>query len=485
MIKLLKNEFRKILRKKIIYIMLALIVIVIIANTIIGTSIYGGTIIDHTSEAIVQQETELTKELNKLDKRTELEKYIETKTELDLIKLQKQYPIESWQEQVIFEKNNELINLFRNINISTENGNDKELAKYKKEYDNFMKPINDNNWKEFAKDEIYRYEKNIEKLNEEKKGLKNEGELQNLEIQQKQNEFEIRFLKLRLEENISFEDNDRNKLLEEYKNEVKTLESYPKNYGTQNYNEKVQYNKTVKNVKELEYKIHNNIPILKEDNARDMLMNSLEYYEVLIILAIIIISATIISEEFNKGTIKLLLIKPYKRWKIFLAKLITTIIMTFLILAIIFIVQFIAGGMIYNFNDYSIPIIEYNFNNNTIIPMDIMSYFITILFAKLPMYILILVTTLMLSILSSNSAISIILGMALYLSKNLIYINENVEFMKYFVGVNWDFSRYLFGNIAEVSFLTKDFSSMICTLALLIILTISIVVFNRKDIKNI
>lgn len=485
MIKLLKNEFRKLFRKKIIYATLVILFIVILVNTIIGTDIYNGIVIDQTEEALNRQELELTKKLDKINISEDIDEYIETKTNLELVVLHKKYQVGSWQEQAIIMKVDELKELLTNINICIVQNNEKKLNIYQKQYNDLLTPIENDDWKEFAKNEIYRYQNSIDELNMEKEKLEDREQIIVIENQIKEFDYEIKFLQLRLSKNISFENNTRNKQLKEYKDELKTLEEYPENYGKENYNEKMQYNKTLKNVKELEYKIYNNISILEADNARDMLVNSLDYYEIIIIAIIIIISGTIISEEFNKGTIKLLLIKPYKRWQILLAKILTLVIMIFMLIVITFLLQFIIGGIVYNFSDYLVPIIEYDFSDSTVISMNVSIYFINILLAKLPMYMIILVTTLMISILFSSSSVAIILGMLLYISKYLIHINESLEFIKYFVAINWDFSIYLYGNLAEVSFLNKNFSLLICLVSFLIVCCTSFIYFNNKDIKNI
>ena len=314
---------------------------------------------------------------------------------------------------------------------------------------------------------------------------KEQEQISQIDEKIKQNEFEIKFLKIRLEKDISFENNSRDKLLRQYKDESKIFEKEYSNYTENSYKDKLQYNKALKSIKELEYKINKNVKILNADNSRDMLMNSLIYYEALIVFSIIVISGTIVSDEFSKGTIKLLLIKPYKRWKILLGKLITCIIMICIIIFIIFVVQFIAGGIVYNFSDYMVPIIEYNFNNCNVETINVIQYIVILMISKTPMYIIISCVTFMLSIILLNSSIPIILSVLIYLSKNLINLNENLEFVKYLFIVNWDFSKYMFGNIAEVSFLNKGFSLCICLINIICICGISFFIFSRKDIKNI
>ena len=58
-----------------------------------------------------------------------------------------------------------------------------------------------------------------------------------------------------------------------------------------------------------------------ESNARGMLVNFFSHYEIFIVIIIVMIAGTIVSEEFNKGTIKLLLVRPYKEQQYLLLNL--------------------------------------------------------------------------------------------------------------------------------------------------------------------
>lgn len=50
MIKLIKNELKKIFKKKTIYCLLFVILAIIIINTIVGTDIYNGVMVDNNEE---------------------------------------------------------------------------------------------------------------------------------------------------------------------------------------------------------------------------------------------------------------------------------------------------------------------------------------------------------------------------------------------------------------------------------------------------
>lgn len=482
---LVKNELLKLFSKKIIYMLFIMTAIIVIGNTIIGTSIYGGILIDHTEEARAQEQIELSNKINKIDYTKNTNDYIETKTELDRVNLEREYPLGSWQEQVIVKNINKIKQMIKEINIYTyqiEENN--KLEELKETYNIYLQPLKENDWKKFVNYEIKEKEENIKRLEEEIIKVKDENEKNNIENLINQYKFDLGFLKIRLEKNISYEKNDRNELIEKYKQGKENLKAYIKDYNQYNYNEKVRYNKIIANVNELEYKIYNNIPTLDEDNARDMLNNAFENYEIIIILIIVIIAGSNVSEEFNKGTIKLLLVKPHKRFKILLCKLLTAVIVLIILLVFMVLVQVLAGGFVYGFEDYNIGIIQYNFDTQKVMNINVFVNILILALAKMPMYLLILIITFSISTIFCNTSIAIILGVLAYLSENIIYVNENIKFSKYLLTANWDFTKYLFGKMPESSLLNLNLSTTICLISIIIITFITFICFNNKDIKN-
>ena len=92
------------------------------------------------------------------------------------------------------------------------------------------------------------------------------------------------------------------------------------------YEEKQQYNNNLKNMEINKYILESEIDVNKRDSLKGMLQNFYNEFGIFIIVIIVMIAGTIVSEEFNKGTIKLLLVKPYSRKKILLSKFFASII---------------------------------------------------------------------------------------------------------------------------------------------------------------
>ena len=211
-------------------------------------------------------------------------------------------------------------------------------------------------------------------------------------------------------------------------------------------------------------------------------------YGLFIILTVVLISGAIVSEEFNKGTIKLLLVRPYSRIKILMAKFVVvllTIIITMLIIAIL---QLIIGGIFFGFSSLKIPVVEYNYKTETLIEINIFKKVAMTAVEILPEYILLGTLAFSLSTIFTNSALAIIVSMVGYLVSNTINslaIYYNVKWLKYFVTLNWDFTQFEYGKLAKMEGITSTFSTAICIVYFAIMLITAITVFKKKNIKNI
>ena len=110
--------------------------------------------------------------------------------------------------------------------------------------------------------------------------------------------------------------------------------------GEFGYYDKTDYQRVLEEFNISKYRIENEKPDLKEDSVSGSLENLFAQLGLLFIIIIsIMITGTIISEEFNKGTIKLLLVRPYTRRKIMLSKIIAAIICIILAMLCMILIQ--------------------------------------------------------------------------------------------------------------------------------------------------
>ena len=254
-------------------------------------------------------------------------------------------------------------------------------------------------------------------------------------------------------------------------------------------NKDENYEKIVERIHLEKYAIDNNIKynilinsqnesaILPPD-ARILLMKVFDNFEVLIIFIIIYLSCTIISEEYYSGTIKNILIKPYKRVKILFSKILTDFLIIILVVLILVIFQYVLGGLLFGFESYSLDAIRYNTISQDIETMNLVKYILLLFTTKIFMYVILSSFSLLFGIITNNMALNILISLGAYFLSTFEILKNNIT--NYIFIYNWDISKYLF---TDSTMLWQ--SIIISSISLLIFLLLIIIIFNKKDVRNI
>ena len=467
---LIKNEITKILKKKSLYIMIIIIfAFIIISNALYKytySSVIGGS---YYSESYIKTLEEEIKKLNP-ENPADVQDYIIYKSDIDTYNLLKQYDRNSWQYEVILNMGAEYIS---ELNYATyQEKNNEKVEELTNQYNSFVEALNSGDWRKFVSEEL-----NIAKQSREQLGNSTDNML----------DLQIEILQMRLDYNIEYGNNYKNQALSKYsESKMQLLEYEGKNNRT--YDEEVAYQEAKEDFEKSKYAIENDKDIFNQANARGILLNTFSEYELFIIITVVLIAGAIVSEEFNKGTIKLLLVRPYSRAKILFAKYVVVLLTVVFIMVAILIMQFIIGGIFFGFDSLSIPAVEYNHNTNSIVETNVILNTILIGLAKLPIYILIGTLAFALSTLFTNTAVAITISLLGYMASSMV--NQfayyyNLEWLKYFVTPNWDFTQFLNGKLPLMEGLNVPFSIVICLIYFAIMMIPTFIVFKKKNIKNI
>lgn len=467
---LIKNEITKILKKKSIYIMLIVILAFIIITNVMykykGASMMGG----YYSESYIKMIEEEIKKLNPQNP-AEVDQYVDYKNDIDTYNLLRKYDEDSWQYDVILNKGAEYIS---ELNIyEYEDKNAAALEEAKTEYNQFIERLNSGDWRKFAEEEL-----EIAKQSKKDMGKDSNDSMLDLQIETAQ---------MRLDYNIEYGNNYKNEALSRYSNSKMQVLQYEQN-NNKTHSEKVEYQEAKANLEKSRYAIENDKDILNSTNTRGMLLDLFSENELFIIITVVLIAGAIVSEEFNKGTIKLLLVRPYSRRKILFAKFIVVILTVIFIMVAIGIMQFIVSGIFFGFESLKIPAIEYNYNTGSLVEMSILKNVILTGLGKLPIYVLIGTLAFALSTLFTNTAVAITISLLGYMASSMV--NQfayyyNIVWLKYFVTPNWDFTQYLYGGLPTMEGINLPFSIIICLIYFAIMMIPTFIVFSKKNIKNI
>ena len=490
MSKLIKNELIKIFKKKTIYIaLIAVLLLLIFMNCILK---FSGSNSNEIYAYTEEQMEYLKEDLSKLDpkKSSDTSMYIELKSTIDTNELMLKYSKDAWQREII--ENN--ISTYIQQKNTYEYGADKDNAKVEELNEiinNLILKLNQDDWKYFANEELDLANKNLQELEEQKVKTNDKQLLKNLEVQIENAKIDKEVAEYRINEEIKYGNDYLNKALTRYKNlsqDLIQLEIENKDKENVEFLTKQQYNESLEQKEINKYILENKIDVNKNDSLKGILENFYNQFGIFILAVIIMVSATIVSDEFNKGTIKLLLVKPYSRTKILLAKFLTTVIMTVFIIAITILMQVLIGGILFGFDSLSLPVIEYNFNTNSIQSINVFVYLGIQTLAQLPMIILLSTLAFAISTIFSNSALAIIISLLGYMANSVINqlaIMYNLGFMKYFVTMNWDLSQYLFGGLPYMEGMTFISSILINIVYFLILIIPTVIIFKKRNIKNI
>lgn len=227
------------------------------------------------------------------------------------------------------------------------------------------------------------------------------------------------------------------------------------------------------------------------NEAKEAFNDSINTNTTILSIIIVVIAGGIVANEFQKGTIRLLVIRPNKRWKILLSKFLAVIFLAIILSLITYILSFVASGIMFNFNSLFTPSLKVIANNITEI-----SYFLTSLknmFILLIPTIFIGLIAFCLSTVINNTAFSV--GISIFIlmgySMALIVLQMlNVPFIDYTFLPYLSYSQFLsplsLVNSCQFNDIYYTFTkaNIVLLIWTIVIYLISNLVFVRKDIKN-
>ena len=484
---LVKNELIKIFKKKTIYITMGVIFLLLIFMNCMFKYANNGNTINYYlySENYVQS---LKSELETLnpDKPSDVTTYINILSDIQLSEIMEQHKDAEWKLAIINERIAPYISERNTYQYGAEK-NEEQVEIINQEIDELLAKLDENDWKYFAREDLAQAEQQIEELNRQKEQTEDTAVIKNIDSQIQTAETEKEIAEYRLNKEIPYGNDYLNRAISNLQMANSNLASF-ENTDELTYQEKLEYNSYLEVQAESRYILDTGNDINNSDSLKGILQNFYSQFGIFLIVVVVMIAGTIVSEEFNKGTIKLLLVKPYTRSKILMAKAITTLIMIMFVVIVTLLMEILIGGVIFGFDSLSEPAVAYNFNTNTIQEMNIFANLGLQTLTQLPMIILLATLAFAISTIFSNSTLAITISLLGYMSSSIINqlaIGYDLQFLKYFVTMNWDLSMYLYGGLPYMEGMSKLLSILICVVYFLIMMIPTFIVFKKRNIKNI
>ena len=242
--------------------------------------------------------------------------------------------------------------------------------------------------------------------------------------------------------------------------------------------------------KEYWYYLDNNIKPLTFQNQMlitpysvRQAMNNSYFMAIISLIITAILCGGIVASEHKNGTIRLLLTKPYKRYKVLLSKFIV-MIGTFLIVYILGTLStYLLGGIMYGFDNYNIPLV---FNNNGIITeVPYLIFTLKNTLYEVVISLLFLVILFGLSSMTLLSTISVVIVLVLiFVSLGLSYVIYFNQVFTYIPLVLLNFHEILYNPNNHFININIDSSILISIIYIVVILFITFITYCKRDIKN-
>lgn len=471
MISLVKNELIKILHKKGLYIY-GIIIIVIMGFTLIIDKFTDSN--DFFDSYSIREESLKDYDLND---REELEWYVEERSSLDTDKIARDYDIYSPERYYI---ENDISGTISMMNTAKYIEKNDELYKmYQEEYNSKIKRLDNFDWR----------------IDVEGQKAELEEELTKLKSMEESSEYKSRIEEIGYElEGINYR--LKNDVAPSYSPSSSLVTSYVSNaieYNSINKDEKTYTNRDeLRNKRALErkyfiskYKIENNIVDSNGETFQEDYVSDLSSASTFFIIAMVIIAGGIFAEEFNKGTIKQLLVKPFSRTQIYLSKIIAIFIVLLMFIlfycSVTFVYYALADG---NVGTIFNPIIDYSFKTHSIVEHNVLSYVLLNFVAILPQIVILTFVCTFAGIIATSTVGAVISVFGLTFLNGILSVFLPSKILSFLPMNCWDFTSYLTHGMSFNEYGNFGSSLAICVITVVLLFGLGLFIFNKKDIKN-
>jgi ABC-2 type transport system permease protein len=219
--------------------------------------------------------------------------------------------------------------------------------------------------------------------------------------------------------------------------------------------------------------------------AKEFLQQSINLFLPLLIM---IIATDLISGEHGDGTIKLLLTRPVKRWKILMSKLVALILFVSLIITLIIGLSYVLSGVIFGYGGWTSPILtgfkivggQLDTSQVHLIPL--WQYLVMAAGFSWFVGLVIGVISLMVSVLIRSAAAGMGVMLAAIISGSVLSaMASSWEGAKYLFMLNLELTNYLSGSMPPISGMTLPFSMAVLSIWGAVALIVAFVTFTRQD----
>jgi ABC-2 type transport system permease protein len=226
-----------------------------------------------------------------------------------------------------------------------------------------------------------------------------------------------------------------------------------------------------------EYRLEKDLAPMDPSGREQSILDS-HFMLTLVILLSVIAAAGIVASEFSQGTIKMLLSRPVKRWKILTSKYLTTLLFGLLLTMISFVASLIAGYLFYDPSGGAIL----DYRNGAVVEVSYWGRVLALYVLQFVGVIVYITFAFMIGSVFRSSSLAIGLSIfLLFVGPNIVFFLSKYEIAKYILFTHTDLTGFITGN-TFIQGITWPLSLVVLTIYMLLFLVISFWSFTKRDV---
>ncbi|WP_298832701.1 ABC transporter permease subunit [uncultured Planococcus sp.] len=228
-----------------------------------------------------------------------------------------------------------------------------------------------------------------------------------------------------------------------------------------------------------EHRLENEIPPLEYASMQQQVIDTHMLMSIVTLL-VVIAAAGIVASEFSQGTIKMLLTRPVKRWKILTSKYITILLFAVLLTLTLLVSTVLAGLLFFGIGEGT-PLA---WNGSEVVETSFWLEALKLAALKFSSVWMISTFAFMLGTVFRSSSLAI--GLSIFLmftGIQAVFFLQNYEIVKYYLFTHTDLTQFYTGNIL-VPGITMSMSILVLTAYFLVFMVISYWTFGRRDVTS-
>lgn len=193
----------------------------------------------------------------------------------------------------------------------------------------------------------------------------------------------------------------------------------------------------------------------------------------------VVVAAGIVSTEFGTGTIKMLLTRPVKRWKILLSKLVTVILYGFTLFAVGLALSALVGLILYGTSTS----VELQVVDGVVKEMSPWSYIFEEMLLSFGDFFLSIIFAFLIGSLFKSSSLAVSVTLITMLAGSIIVgLLSRFSFTKYVWLAHSDLTQHMDGRAPVIEGTTLGFSIGVLIVYAIIFLAITFIPFEKRDV---